>query len=607
MKRWVCLILVMLLLTGCGGQKNGDSQQTEPVQEGLYDETYALEDQTGGAVRAYPLETAEYTDLYMMGSKVLLLSDSGKALVLHGDEGTVSATGQIEGFRPDVASFEVNVKGIANYLPESKEVFLLNPQLNETSRLQLPEDIQGEPVISMESNEIFFCRNGEIRAMNMENGVARLIKSHVVTEQTLDGCYYDGKLLSCTAKDASGNQRQIYLSAENGMTVSNDAYIYSFETFKDRHFVRRVDNRLDQIIVGTQAGESQLLSVKDAHFVSQALAMNGAVSYQKQTDGIMLSFHDLEQGQTMAQVKLTGVGEPVAMNADQNYVWLLVEEIPDPENPVIHQVLLRWDIKKSAVQEPVPVLETLYTLENPDKESLKLCKEKANDLNDTYGVRIAVWEDAVKTTGDYKAVAEYQPVILNEMLAELEPALQPYPESFLRRTVKAGWVRINLVRRIESGEEWVQFWHKGDCYLLISSYADIPKAFLEAMGYAIDSRVLGNSRKYDDWSELNPEGFLYTVEAEGKTQDVAGYVSGENRYFVNMESVASASEDRRQIFMAAMAEGNEAVFASQPMQAKLRRMCEAIREAFDMTNRKEQFQWERYLSEPIVEIEDSNG
>lgn len=608
MKKCFCLTLALLLLTGCTGQTQ-PTEQTEPVQEGLYDENYPLEQQTGGAIRAYPLDISHYTAAYMMGSKVLLITTTGEALVLYGEDGIISAEGMIEGYRPDAASFEVSVKGVANYLPQTKEVVLLNPQLQQTNRFQLPEDIQGEPVISLESNEIFYCRGGEIRALNMANGVARLLKSHVVADQTLNGCYYDGKLLRCVAKDQEGNQRQLYLLSENGTTVSTDTGIYDFDTFQDRHFVRRLDNRIDQMIVGTMAGESQLLAVttETADMVSPALAMNGAVSYQRQEDGVALSFHDFTSGQTTAQVKLPGMSEPVAMVADQKVVWILTEETPQEGEQVSRQVLLRWDVSKSMVQEPTAVMATLYTSQNPDTEGLTLCKEQAATLNDTYGVRVAIWEDAVKTTGDYKAVAEHQPAILTEMMTALEPALQQYPESFLRKTVKTGWVRINLVRAIESGEDWVQFWHKGDWYLMISSEADISQAFLEAMGHAIDSRVLGNSRKYDTWSELNPENFLYTTEAEGQTQDVAKYMDGEYRTFVNMESISSPNEDRRQMFMAAMTEGNEAVFASAPMQAKLRRMCEAIREAFDMTNRKELFRWEQYLNEPLVQIEDSNG
>ena len=610
MKKYVCLVLALMLvlLAGCSGGEESP-QETVPVTEGLYDKDYPLEQQTSGAVRAYPLDITGYTDAYMMGNKLLLMTPEGSAIVLYGEQGEVIAAGTVEGYRPGNAAFAVGAEGIANYLPDTREVILINPQLQVTNRITLPEDIQGEPVISLERNEIFFCRDGEIRALDMESGVARLIKSHIVAEQTLDGCFYDGQLIRCVVKTQDDQQRVLYISALDGKTVAEDGNIYSFDTVGDAHFVRRTDCWVDQVIVGTYGGESQLLSLPEgtADYVGSALAMNGAVSYQLTSDSVSFCFYDLASGLPTARVKLPGITEPVAFTADKSCVWILVEEKPTEGQTEGRQVVLRWDVSKSAVTEETSVLGVLYTAEAPDKDSLKLCKEQASALNDTYGVRISVWDDAVKNTGDYTAVAEYQPAILTEMMEKLEPALQPYPESFLRKTVKSGWVRICLVRSIASGEPWVQFWSKGDCYLLLSTDADMERAFLEAMAYAVDSRVLGNSRKYDDWSELNPENFTYTAEAEGETQDVTAYLSGDQQAFVNMESVASAMEDRRQLFMTAMTQGNEAVFSSSAMQAKLQRMCEAIREAFDMQNRKEIFTWEQYLNEPLVQIEQTNG
>ena len=612
MKKCVCILLVLLLLTGCAGQsQNLEQTQTEPAPETLYDSTHRLQSSTGGAVRVSVLKHEGYQDMFAMGSKVLLLKESGEAIVLQGDESEVIAAGTVEGYRSGAASFAVNVKGLANYLPESREVILLNPQLHETNRLQLPEDIQGEPVISLESNEIFFCRNGEIRAMNMENGVARLIKSHIVSEQTLDGCYFDGKVIRCSAKDQEGNLRLMYIDARNGSTLSEDACVYAMETLGERHFVRRMDNLLDQIIVGTMTGESQLMVLPQemAEPVFPVLTLDGAVSYQVGNDGITLSFQDLEAGNTTASVELAQVSEPAAVAADQRDIWVLTDETVTAEDgqTATRQLLVRWNIKKSILLNAVPVLQTLYTAQNPDTEGLKLCKEQANSVGETYGVRISVWEDAVKTTGDYTAVAEHQPVILTDMLTAVENAVTPYPESFLRKIVKTGWIRICLVRSIAGGQDYAQFWNKGDCYLLISSQANIAEAVEKTVTHALDSRVLGNSRRYDNWNELNPEGFVYTAELEADTQDASAYLEGENRAFVNAESVASASEDRCQLFLAAMAEGNEAVFTSNTMQAKLRRMCEAIREAYDMQNKKEIMPWERYLSEPLVQIEDNNG
>lgn len=284
-------------------------------------------------------------------------------MVLYGDDGIVSATGVLEGYRPEGASMDVDVKGIASYVMQSREVVLLNPQLQQTNRIQLPEDIQGEPVISLASNEIFYCREGEIRAMNMENGVARLIKSHTVAEQTLTGCYFDGKVIRCESKDQNGAVRQIYLSAENGVTLSEDTYVYGFETYEDRHFIRRLDNRIEQIIVGTMTGESQLLALtRDrADFVTEALAMNGAVSYLTGADGVTLSFHDLTLGQTTAQVTLPDIGAPISIAADQHYVWLLTEDARQEGG----QVVLRWDVSKSLIAEPVVVTATLFTAAAP--------------------------------------------------------------------------------------------------------------------------------------------------------------------------------------------------------------------------------------------------
>lgn len=612
MKKILCMVLALLLLAGCAGQNQDVTQaQTEAVPETLYDSNHRLQQSTNGAVRVSVMKSADYTDVFMMGSKVLLLSPNGDAIVLQGDDAEVLAEGTVEDYRTGSACFSAGVKGLANYLPQSHEVVLLNPQLQETSRIQLPEDIQGEPVISLESNEIFFCRNGEVRAMNMENGVARLIKSHIVTEQTLDGCYYEGKVIRCSAKDQNGNLRVMYIDAQNGTTLSDDAFVYSMETYEDRHLIRRLDNTLDQIIAGAMSGENSQLVLPEgsADAVFSALAMSGAVSYQVEQTGIELAFHDLVKGSTTATLKLPEVAEPIGIAADERYIWILTEETISSEdgNTAARQLLVRWDVNKSTLLNAIPVMQVLYTAQNPDEESLKLCKEQADAVGETYGVRISVWEDAVKTTGDFTAVAEYQPTILTDMISRVEEAVKPYPEDFLRKTVKTGWIRICLVRSVETETGFAQFWRNGDCYLLISTQADVTQAVEDTVARALDSRILGNSRKYDNWGELNPEGFVYTAELETETQDISTYLEGENRAFVNEKSAESASEDRVQLFIAAMTAGNEAVFSGEAMQAKLRRMCQAIREAYNMENRKEIMPWEQYLAEPLVEVEDSNG
>ena len=54
-------------------------------------------------------------------------------------------------------------------------------------------------------------------------------------------------------------------------------------------------------------------------------------------------------------------------------------------------------------------------------------------------------------------------------------------------------------------------------------------------------------------------------------------------------------EDRCRIFVTAMAEGNAEVFESETMQKKLQRVCDGIREAWDLEKTTEVFLWEQYL------------
>jgi len=176
--------------------------------------------------------------------------------------------------------------------------------------------------------------------------------------------------------------------------------------------------------------------------------------------------------------------------------------------------------------------------------------------------------------------------------------LRQFPQDFLRRTVRTGWIRICLVRTVDSPRGWVQFWANGDFYVLIGSDTDAGQAFLDAVWYSIDSRVIGNSRKYDAWKDQNPDGFVY-----GTTQWDPALLEGEDPAFVSSEALASPAEDRRQMFLAAMTEGNEALFAGEILQSKLRLLCAGVREAYSLNTKQEIFPWERYLTEPMVKID----
>ena len=113
------------------------------------------------------------------------------------------------------------------------------------------------------------------------------------------------------------------------------------------------------------------------------------------------------------------------------------------------------------------------------------------------------------------------------------------------------------------------------------------------LGYSVDSHVMGNSRDFDTWKDMNPQGFTYG-------QVNSAFLEGANRAFVDAESMENVYEDRSRMIAYAMMDGQEAVFASETMQNKLLRICKGIREAYGLEKSPETYFWEQYLNQSLA-------
>lgn len=597
--RIILLILLALLLTGCGEQpmpeqSKATEETTIPAPTGFYDPGSAVEQQTDGAVRVYPLQGASYSDLSFMGEKLLLSSESGELTVLHTEEGIPLATA-VTGEK--IPSFDVGFStantGVAYYSEQSNAVVLLNPILQQTDQITLPETLQQTPVISLAKKQVYYCVENEIWALDMSTGIARLVKQQSNRNQKLLGGYFDDKLLACEVTDSDGQVQTHYISAETGQTLSRDSGVFYLDTYADSYVLRRWDTTVLQTITGTLDGEYQSLRIPEAYgSLYSTLAMNGVVTSLETGNGLQLSFFDLGSGEKTAEVILPEVAAPVAIAAGQQCIWILAADGDSGE-----QILYRWDKTLSPVSEAGSYLGPLYTAQSPDTDALALCQEHVDWYNSQYGVRISMWENALKATGGYTVTGEYQPEVITQMLEQLESVLAQFPADFLRNTVENGWIRVSLVRRIESGEAWVSFWENGDCHILLTPQADIPAAFLTGLGYGVDSHVLGNSRDFDTWAQLNPADFAYGEACDPK------YLAGESRYFVDALSTVSILEDRCRLFAAAMLPDNGEIFTADGMQKKLLRLCEGIREAYGLEKSAEEYPWEQYLQSPLYKTD----
>lgn len=589
--KWLSLLLAaMLILSGCTGRKPSEptiptTQPTVPTQHAtLYVPGSKPEIQSGGAVRVYDLKSEGWRGISGYGTYLFLMGED-RVRTLQGEDGEV--LGENLSAAEPAAQLNSSAGRTADYIPAIRSVVLRDAHLQTVATRLLPENITGSPVINLCRNEVYYIVGAEIRAMELDTGVARLLRQRTGVT-ALDGVYFNGNVLALRADDDAGRVHTEYISAENGQTLGEDGDVLHMTTWEERYLVTRQDGRILQTLFGTRTGEPRVLEVSGT--VYPVLRMQGAVACKETKDGLQLSFYDLDTGNRKARTVLEGIAAPTSVYCDGTYIWLLARENDN-------QRLLRWDISKSALWEQIDYTATFYTPGSPDSEGLAACQTLADTYAQQYGVKINIWQDATVTTGGYRVTAEYRPETLEAMLEEVQPMLEIFPENFLLKTVEAGWIRINLVREIEGGKTWAHFWEGKDCHILLSAEGYAGEGFLRGLAYAVDSHILGNSRDvdFDRWNPLNPAGFAYSDEPVKPE-----YLTGDTRAFANAQAATSVLEDRSSIFFNGLVGGNTEMFKAPIMQAKLQRLCMGIREAYGLQKSEKSYLWERYLDTPLA-------
>ena len=601
MKRLLLILLAALMLAGCSKKEpdtkpDKDPKPTEPktAESGLYVPDSAIENKTAGAVRTYALGDGKWLGLSGIGSDVLVTGEN-TMLVLTGEQGSATKA-TVEAFQAGT-EMDTYTTGVAYYDPATRKVTVLNSKLQQSAQLELPETVVGTPVISLIRNEVYYFTGAEIRAMSLTTGISRLLRQQSAMEALLPDDYFDGNVLSCQIKDAAGGVRTEYFSSETGQTYSRDQGIYKMVTCKDRYFIRRMDIQVQQMIFGTRNGEPQsfLETPPEGVELVPVLEKNGMVSCKETEEGISLSFYNLATGKRSGEVVLPGVKSLSSVYSDGSYIWILGVEGEK-------QTLFRWDVAKSPVEDENTYTGPFYNPQNPDTKGLQECQKIADTYKTDYGVKVNIWTEAVKMTGEYTVVAEHQPQAIMKMLESIQPVLAKFPAKFLQKTVEAGWIQVSLVRSIDGDRDWVQFWQDKNCWILISAEADVADAFTQGVAYAIDSHVLGNSRDFDfdRWNPLNPNDFIYNnnVNAEPKQE----YLEGDTRVFTDAVAMTNINEDRCRIFYNAMLENNAEMFTAPAMQAKLKRVCMGIREAYGLQKSETIYPWEQYLETSLAYV-----
>lgn len=586
MKRFFLVLLAICLLTGCS-EKKEKKPEKEPVQAvGWYDQNSQLETDTAGAVRSYLLQTGKVTDVQMIGDKVLLLeqADATKLTVMEREEGQVIARTTL----PKTATCLQTVhNAVAYYLPDTKEAVYLDETLQSFHKVKLPDIAEGNPVFSPDCSQIYYCAGQEIKSFDVNMGISRPVRTQPCKSQTLIGIYFGGKVLACSVVAEDDSADTYYISAETGELLRKDNHISTLATERDRYIAFRMDGIIQQYAYGRLDGEPANLILPENATAVPAIRSNGLLTYHVNGLGATeLHFFDIESGTKTGFISLYRIGQIVDTVDDTNGVWLLTDT---EEGQVLHY----WSLNLSPVLDEHVYTMPLYTAENPDKEGLKSCKKRAEEIARPHYVNIQIWDSALRTPDGYEVIGEYQTEAINAVLDQLEQTLANYPDRFLYKCTN-GILRINIVRSISNGEPSLQFRGTTDPYIVLTVDCNVQEEFDKAMGYVVNSRVLAKSPLLDNWSDLNPEGFEY-----GETTDET-YLSGEKQAFANVDAMKSVADDRAVLFFEAMRGDNAKMFQSPVMQAKLNQLCVGIRDAWNWDEKKDTYPWEQYLTTPIA-------
>lgn len=581
MRRWIALLILALLLTGCASQDPHASTtiNTTPTQPTIE----SVPEQEVHSIWYEELDQA-YTAIVPMGNAFLLF---GEGSLTRSDRADLTLVGNIPA--PNSGLLQIVQNSIVYYDVEDHAIVTLDDMLTEQSRIQLNEAINGLPYLASDGKTLYYCTNSGIRIWDTDTDISRNLKIHEGNWLGITGVLFDGRCLRCQLQQPDGTIRTLLISIENGETVAEGDQLAYLITGGD-YYCCPTDS---EWIFGIPEQRPNNLLVKNAVALPQ---IGSALTMTATENGLTLDLYDLATGlHTASECIPQIVGITCITPHEGKLIFLSGNR------------LYTWDYTASAKLHPVEdskiYIAPRYTVDDPDLDGLAACQTRAEELEQLYGIDILLWQDitAVAPEG-YQFTIEHRTQIYQQALDTLEAALGKFPVDFMSKV--AGWtdddtLHIVLAKNISAPEnvcnivDGTQYLLGKNTYIVLELEGDLERSFYHALAHVVDAFVLTNSAKFYEWHNVNPSGFSYDNNYTLHIGRESKYLEGSNRYFVNSFAMSYPVEDRATLLEYAMLAGNEAIFESKHMQAKLKRINQGLRDAFSLT--AESYPWEQYL------------
>lgn len=610
MKRCLAMLLAaVLLLSGCVSKPGPTEPEQTPPQPTApppdfvaYQDAHSVEILTHGTVRCYSVQGSDYYGFLPMNGGIVLLSGTNETTLTYVQDVKQPLQCTLTGNLLSTASLWVTELGLCYYDQQAHSLVFLDETLIESSRISLPEALDGLPVLSANGQLVYYYDAQALRCLELRSGISRLLKESRYPKHQVQRLHFDDTVLECYVSD-DHVRKTIFISTQTGETLFEAQTPVELLSRGQAYFARWTEGEQELLLFGNRGETIQRLTPVGEGTFQPLFGSPFLVCHNTDSTGTTLTCYDVEQGNYLSQVRLAGIGTPIGMvtRKETGEIWFLAENLFTGE-----AAIYCWDPAASGKTPENSFLTPYYTADSPDREGLKRCQDQAAALAKTYGIRIDLWEDARSPLPkDYRVTTEYMVSVYERYLPILEQALSAFPKSVyqkLGRQSQNGKLTLSLVRELygtnelgsQTLEDGAHFWSDGSSYLILVINEQLEQNLYHELFHAMDSYILTETKTYDDWRKLNPTGFAYDYSyITNEYRDPKDYLEPETRAFIDLYSMSYPKEDRARIMQYAMTEGNEAYFTSKTMSKKLETLCKGIRKAFKLD--EGDYLWEQYL------------
>ena len=588
--KFLAALLALFLLAGCAAP----SEETTAPSETTQAPGQALEAQTQGAVQVFPTGETGFCRLYPMGED-LLLQCGGSLSRRSGPEFQEAAQGSTQ------VVLRTDPDGA--WVLTGHTVSVLDNALQELQTIPLPETLSGIPGLSPDSRYLYYLDRGCLKVLDCSTGLSSLLRDHMN--------FYDGsvtalsqELLFLRLTREDGTAQSLLLSALDGSTQYPD-YAPQDAAWSEAGLQMVLTDLGSPLVVllapGGTAGQLPLAPREEVLCFLDRFVITKTPT----PTGTTLRLYSFASRMLRSEVELHGIDTlGNGCFTENGRLYLTARD----EDSGLWWIL-RWNYDAFPPESTDSCLVPYYTRQYPDQSGMQQCRETADRLENKFGISILLFDEAAQAAPwDYHFTAAYRVDETQWQLQGLEEALDTFPQGFLSKLTR-GWddLTLCLVSAIEGTAgpgsldtaEGLQFQSGSHFYLALapSSPESLRYTLFHECSHLIDTQVLTRCSVYDNWNDLNPQDFAYAMDYQVDLKAYGSFLEGDDRAFIDSYSMTYPAEDRARIFECAANPGNELLFTSPILRAKLLRICTGIRQSFNLTQEDGPYVWEQYLGQ----------